>query len=74
MTTGSNPDYGMDINYYLNSPAEEVKIEILKKDGTVIRTLSGKKDVGVNRVWWDLRYEPTLAAPTYWWHHRISLG
>ncbi|RPA69690.1 glycosyl hydrolase [Cyclobacteriaceae bacterium YHN15] len=60
MTTGSNPDYGMDINYYLKSAANQVKIEILKKDGTVIRTLSGKKDVGVNRVWWDLRYEATL--------------
>jgi photosystem II stability/assembly factor-like uncharacterized protein len=68
MTTGSNPEYGMDINYYLKSPANQVKIEILKKDGTVIRTISGKKDAGVNRVWWDLRYEPTfqpklLAAP-----------
>jgi photosystem II stability/assembly factor-like uncharacterized protein len=60
MTTGSNPDYGMDINYYLKSAADQVTIEILKKDGTVIRTLSGKKDAGVNRVWWDLRYERTL--------------
>lgn len=60
MTTGSNPPYGMDINYYLKSPAKEVKIEILKKDGTLIRTISGKKEAGVNRVWWDLRHEPTL--------------
>lgn len=60
MTTGSNPSYGMDINYYLKSPAKEVKIEILKKDGTLIRTISGKKEAGVNRVWWDLRHEPTL--------------
>lgn len=60
MTTGSNPPYGMDINYYLKSPAKEVKIEILKKDGTLIRTISGKKEAGINRVWWDLRHEPTL--------------
>lgn len=60
MTTGSNPPYGMDINYYLKSAANEVQIEILKKDGTVIRTVSGKKDAGVNRIWWDLRHEPTL--------------
>ncbi|SMD41875.1 Uncharacterized protein SAMN00777080_0409 [Aquiflexum balticum DSM 16537] len=60
MTTGSNPPYGMDINYYLKGPAKEVKIEIRKKDGTLIRTIAGKGDAGVNRVWWDLRYEPTL--------------
>jgi tRNA(Ser,Leu) C12 N-acetylase TAN1 len=60
MTTGSNPPYGMDINYYLKSPVNQVKIEILKKDGTVVRTISGKEDAGINRVWWDLRHEPTL--------------
>jgi hypothetical protein len=60
MTTGNNPPYGMDINYYLGNSAQQVKIEILKKDGTLIRTLVGKKEAGVNRVWWDLRYEPTL--------------
>ena len=60
MTTGNNPPYGMDINYYLGNSAQQVKIEILKKDGTLIRTLIGKKEAGVNRVWWDLRYEPTL--------------
>lgn len=60
MTTGSNPQYGMDINYYLKSQAEEVKIEILSKDGSIVRTVPGNKDTGVNRVWWDLRHEPTL--------------
>ncbi len=60
MTTGSNPPYGMDINYYLKNPANQVKIEILKKSGKIVRTISGNKEVGVNRLWWDLRYEPTL--------------
>jgi photosystem II stability/assembly factor-like uncharacterized protein len=60
MTTGSNPPYGMDINYYLNVPAKEGKIEIFSKEGTLIRTIPAKKDAGVNRVYWDLRYEPTL--------------
>lgn len=60
MTTGTNPPYGMDINYYLKEPAKEVTIEIRKKDGTSIRTIAGKGDAGVNRVWWDLRNEPTL--------------
>lgn len=60
MTTGINPPYGMDINYYLKDPAEKVSIEIRKKDGILVRTLNGKNQEGVNRVWWDLRYERTL--------------
>jgi photosystem II stability/assembly factor-like uncharacterized protein len=60
MTTGSNPPYGMDINYYLKNPAKEVKVEIFDKDGNQVRTINGRKDSGVNRVWWDLRHEPTL--------------
>jgi photosystem II stability/assembly factor-like uncharacterized protein len=60
MTTGSNPPYGMDINYFLKALANDVKIEVLTKNGELVRTMAGKKDSGVNRVWWDLRHEPTL--------------
>ena len=60
LTTGSNPPYGMDINYFLKSTANDVKIEVLTKNGELVRTIAGKKDGGVNRVWWDLRHEPTL--------------
>jgi len=60
MTTGSNPPYGMDINYYLKTAANEVKIEVLTQNGELVRTMAGKKENGVNRVWWDLRHEPTL--------------
>jgi photosystem II stability/assembly factor-like uncharacterized protein len=60
LTTGSNPPYGMDINYFLKSGATAVKVEILTAGGTLVRTLAGKKEAGVNRIWWDLRYEPTL--------------
>ncbi|MFC2187957.1 glycosyl hydrolase [Fulvivirgaceae bacterium LMO-SS25] len=60
LTTGSNPSYGMDINYFLKSTANDVKIEVLTKNGELVRTIAGKKDGGVNRVWWDLRHEPTL--------------
>jgi len=60
LTTGSNPPYGMDINYFLNSPAKEVNVEILTITGEKIRTLSGQNNAGVNRIWWDLRHEPTL--------------
>ncbi len=60
LTTGANPPYGMDINYFLSADSKEVKIEILHPDGQPIRTLNGQKRKGVNRVWWDLRHEPTL--------------
>jgi photosystem II stability/assembly factor-like uncharacterized protein len=66
MNIGRNPPYGASINYYLkDSTTNEVKIQILK-DNQVIRTLEGramegKKQAGINRVWWDLRYDPVLS-------------
>jgi photosystem II stability/assembly factor-like uncharacterized protein len=57
---GHNPPYGASINYYLKSvPDGEVRIEILDDLGETIKTLSGTKRVGVNRVWWNLRNEPS---------------
>lgn len=56
--TGQNPHYGASINYYLKStPDEEVQISIVDKNGQTIRSLRGTQRPGVNRVWWDLRYE-----------------
>lgn len=55
---GHNPPYGADINYYLGSvPKGEVQIEIADAGGHVIRTLKGTKKKGINRVWWNLKYE-----------------
>ncbi|HEV2287854.1 MAG TPA: hypothetical protein VGR81_02770 [Candidatus Acidoferrales bacterium] len=59
-TTGHNPPYGAVINYYLKAAAkDDVKIEIQDASGKTVRTLEGKKDAGVNRIWWDLRFDPT---------------
>ncbi len=55
---GQNPPYGADISYYLGSvPSGDVQIQILDAGGHVIRALKGKKEQGINRVWWDLKYE-----------------
>jgi hypothetical protein len=35
-----------------------VKIAIQDATGKTVRTLPGTKHVGINRIWWDLRYEP----------------
>jgi hypothetical protein len=57
-TAGQNPTYGASINYYLKSaPAGEVKIRIENASGQTVRTLTGTKTAGINRVNWDLRGE-----------------
>jgi photosystem II stability/assembly factor-like uncharacterized protein len=57
---GENPPYGAAINYYLKAaPSGNVTITILDQKGQVVRTLQGTKNAGINRVYWDLHYEPT---------------
>jgi photosystem II stability/assembly factor-like uncharacterized protein len=59
-TAGQNPAYGASINYYLKSaPAGDVKIRIEDAKGQLVRTLTGTKTPGINRVNWDLRREQT---------------
>jgi hypothetical protein len=59
-TIGENPVYGAAINYYLKTaPTGSATVAILDQKGEVVRTLSGTKHAGLNRVTWDLRYEPT---------------
>jgi photosystem II stability/assembly factor-like uncharacterized protein len=65
---GKNPTYGAPISYYLATAAESVTIRIRDVQGTVVRELTGDltKDAraaGVNRVYWDLRYEPLPTPP-----------
>jgi len=57
-TVGQNPPYGAAINYYLKSvPTADVKIRIENAKGQTVRTLTGTKTVGINRVTWDLQGE-----------------
>jgi photosystem II stability/assembly factor-like uncharacterized protein len=58
--SGRNPAFGAPINYYLpDTSSATVTIEIFDAEDQLVRTLPGNKDLGVNRVMWDLRYEPT---------------
>ena len=51
------------INYYLKAAASgPVTITILDASSKVVRTFPGTGRAGVNRVYWDLRGEPSLAA------------
>jgi len=70
-TEGKNPPDGAAITFWLKSAppkdpdglAKEDAVQIVVSDagGQAIRTLKvGKRaGAGINRVWWDLRYDPT---------------
>jgi len=59
-TVGDNPEYGASINYYLKTAAAgPVTLTILDAKGEVVRTLTGTGRTGLNRVYWDLRGEPS---------------
>ncbi|MGI9627613.1 MAG: VPS10 domain-containing protein [Longimicrobiales bacterium] len=57
--TGRNPQAGAPINYWLGQGEGPVSVQIEGPSGDTIRTLNGSTDQGLNRVWWDLRYERT---------------
>ncbi len=58
-TAGQNPEYGASLNYWLgDAPEDGVTLRIDNAAGETVRTLQGPADVGINRVWWDLRGEP----------------
>jgi hypothetical protein len=54
-----NPEYGAGISYWLAQPAKDVRIRVLDASGAVVRTLAGSTQQGINRIYWDLRMEPT---------------
>jgi photosystem II stability/assembly factor-like uncharacterized protein len=60
---GTNPPYGANLDYWVGPDAEgEASVEIRDAAGTVIRTLSGPVDPGINRVWWNLRTDPSTST------------
>jgi photosystem II stability/assembly factor-like uncharacterized protein len=62
-TAGRNPAYGAAINYWLKAAAEgDVEVTITDSSGSVVRTLKGKKDAGLNRVVWNLEDEDSKEA------------
>lgn len=54
---GRNPPYGADLNFYLKGPPRgKVAFTILDARGQVVRKFQTKAEAGINRVWWNLRY------------------
>ncbi len=64
--SGDDPQYGVDVNFYLKHAQAKkatIKIEVLQ-GSHVIRTIGVTDAVaGVNRVYWDLRYDGTDKVP-----------
>ena len=59
-TAGDNPTEGASINYFLKTAAGgPVAVTILDAQGATVRALTGPRAAGLNRVHWDLRYEPS---------------
>ncbi len=57
---GRSAPNGALLHYYLKDTSEQkVVVEILDKEGQLIRTIKGKNKTGINRMLWDFRYEPT---------------
>lgn len=62
-TAGHNPAYGASISYWLKSaPQDDPAITITDATGKILRTFSGTNLHGINRVYWDLRYDPMTPA------------
>jgi len=54
-----NPEYGAGVSYWLSQPGKTARIRVLDGDGTLVKTIEGPAHAGINRVYWDLRAEPT---------------
>ncbi len=64
-TAGHNPAYGASLSYWLkNVPKVDPTITIADATGKILRTFSGTKLQGINRVYWDLRFDPMSPAAT----------
>ena len=53
--TGRNPAAGAQLYYALAKKVPGVKLEVLSREGEVLRTLEAKAEAGLHRVTWDLR-------------------
>ena len=56
-----SPD-GVPVNFYVKSAETKVTLEVLDGQGKLVQKLQPRVRAGVNRDWWDLRYEPTLSV------------
>ena len=59
-----NPEFDATVAYYVRDGANAATLTISDSNGRVVRTLTGPAARGLNRVRWDMRYDPVEARPT----------
>jgi len=65
-STGQNPVYGADINYYLKDTVaarDSIKVLVQDGDGHTIQEIHPTNRRGINRVYWDLGLQPYVLPP-----------
>ncbi|HET9984503.1 MAG TPA: hypothetical protein VFQ38_12975 [Longimicrobiales bacterium] len=64
LAAGSNPPYGADLNVYLPQATSKdtLRVLVLAPGGDTVRTLGQAARSGINRIWWDLRWEAPRKA------------
>jgi photosystem II stability/assembly factor-like uncharacterized protein len=65
---GKNPTFGAAISYYLKGPSKNVALRVRDASGNQVREITGNdlrdaRNAGINRVYWDLRYQPLVNPP-----------
>jgi len=61
-SVGQGSPYGVPVNYFLKSKDTKVTLEVFDSEGKPVQKLHTKPQEGIDRVWWDLRYKPTLTV------------
>jgi hypothetical protein len=60
---GSNPPYGASLSFWLKTePKDSVAFRVSDATGRVVRSFKAAGKPGLNRVWWDLRYDLSREA------------
>lgn len=62
LSDGQNSPYGVAINLLLKDTLNKAAKVTILKDGKVVREINAPNKLGVNRLWWDLRYEAPSTA------------
>lgn len=59
---GDDPPKGTSLHYWQSEEVEEgVSLVITNSQGETVRTIEHDGEVGLNRVWWDFKEDPTTA-------------
>ncbi len=62
-SAGQNPPNGVPLHYWLKADTKDsVTLTILDGGGTAVRTIKAKGSPGINRVWWNLRFDESKEA------------